>query len=298
MTGAVWPTDDSEAAQSQMEEEDCTYNEGVTCTWKDAEEGRLLLIEGTEPSFVDPLTEAGGSEDYPTVRAYLFQGDLVVGLGFSLRFESDRTPPTAEEVAEILKRFRAVYAVGGPEFDEGTSAWSLGQAVESRIPGLSVDAEEVGISQAIDDFTPQEGKYGDDSFDLIRLGEGIGDYDGPVYGVEGSHMFFLSAELASGEQVLVYLQAQQLGEGVDDPDPDEARSQAQCGHAAKCEVTTLDPWTVSVHRTIEGDRPSLAALRYDTGDGWIWGVGIESADGSELPPVDFEQLEDVLAHLR
>ncbi|SDE11990.1 hypothetical protein [Glycomyces harbinensis] len=276
LTGSVWETGGVDY-ESQMEEEECTYSPGLTCSWIDSEEGRVLLMEGTRTDFLNPDTEEGGSADFPMVGAFLFREDVVLSLGFSLRFESDQPGPTLEEVTEILKSI----PVGqeAPEVEppaERDLADELAAAVANAVPGAVVD-------------TP--------SFDLVRLHADVAEYGGPVYGSEATHMVFVLAELESGETVRFYLQAEQVTGAGDEPAEEIAAAYAQC-RDAECETATDDPRDVSVHRTIEAERPGLTALEYRTGDGWMIGVGVEAVDGTEAPPVDFATLDAIVGAIR
>ncbi|THV34694.1 hypothetical protein [Glycomyces buryatensis] len=276
MTGAAWETG-GENWESQMEDEECAGNEGLTCSWVDAEEGRVLLMEGTRTDFVNPDTEAGGSAEYPMVGAFLFRDDVVVSLSFSLRFESDRSGPSLDQVVEIIKSI----PVGqeAPEIElpaERDLADDLVGALENEIPGTVVDMGSV---------------------DLVRLHSDVAEYGGPVYGSEATHMLFVLAELESGETVRFFVQAEQVEDAGEEPAEDVAASYAQCPDA-ECEIAADGPWDTSVHRTIEGERPSLTALEYRAGDGWMIGVGVETVDGTEAPLVDFETLDAIVAGIR
>lgn len=273
--GAVWATEGVNY-ESQMEMEECDYNEGVDCSWVDTEAGRVLLIEGTRPGFMNPDTEEGGSVEYPVVGAMLFRDDVVVSLDFSLRFESDRAAPDIDQVVDILKSI----PVGqeAPEIEEpadGDFADDLADAVMNEIPGTVVEMGSVGF---------------------VRLHPDVAEYGGPIYGSETTHMVFVLAELESGETVRFFLQAEQVEDAGEEPE-EIAASYAQCSDA-ECDIATDGPWDLSVHRTIEGERPSLTALEYRTGDGWMIGVGAETVDGTEAPPVDFETLDKIADSIR
>ncbi|HEX2144994.1 MAG TPA: hypothetical protein VHG10_10850 [Glycomyces sp.] len=262
--------------ESLMELEECDYNQGADCSWEDTDEGRLLLIEGTRSDFINPDTEEGGSAEYPVVSAFLFRDDVVVTLGLSLRFESDRRAPSIDQVIDIVKSLPV--GEDAPETDapaEGDIADALAAAAEQAIPGIAVET---------------------DTAEFVRLDPEVAEYGGPVYGAEATHMVFVLAELGSGETVRLFLQAEQVADV--DGDPAEAAALfAQCSDA-ECETAADGPRDVSVHRTIEGEHPSLTALEYRVGDGWMIGVGVETADGSETPPVDFATLDALVDGIR
>lgn len=275
VTGSVWETEGVNY-ESQMEQEECEFNEDVVCSWEDTEEGRVLLIEGTRGDFVNPDTEEGGSEEYPVVSAFLFRDDVVVALGFSLRFESDQPAPGIDQVVDMLRSIPVDQEA--PETEAPT--WSaiaddLAAAAANEIPGGVVDTGTAGF---------------------VRLHPDVAEYGGPVYGSDATHMVFVLAELDSGEIVRLFLQAEQVEEAGEDPE-ETAASYAQCSQA-ECETSADGPSDVSVHRTIEGEQPSLTALEYRTGDGWVIGVGVEAIDGTEAPSVDFETLEAIVDGIR
>ncbi|MEU5873548.1 hypothetical protein AB0A73_18565 [Glycomyces sp. NPDC047369] len=276
MSAAVWETGGVDY-EDQMEDEECTYNEGLTCSWDDTPEGRVLLMEGVRSDFTDPDTESGGSADYPTVGAFLFRDDdVVVSLTLSLRFSSDRDLPSLDQVVALVSSI----PVGqeAPELEQptvDTLTAALADAVEANAPGAVVDTGTAA---------------------LFRLHPDVATYGGPVYGSEATHMLFVTAELPSGETVRFYLQAERVDEPGDDPEA-AAAAAAQCGDAA-CETGTDESGTVTVHRTIEDGRPGLTSLAYSPVDGWLLGVGVETADSTEAPPVDFAALDAILDEVR
>jgi len=274
VTGSIWETGGVNY-ESQMESEECDYNAGAICSWVDTEAGRVLLVEGTRSDFVNPDTESGGSVELPVVSAFLFREDVVVALGFSLHFESDLDGPSADQVIELVQSI----PVGeqAPEVElpaEGDLADELAGAIANAVPGAVVDTG---------------------SAELVRLDADVAEYGGPVYGSEATHMMFVLAELESGETVRFFLQAEPV-EGAGEESEEAAASYAQCPDA-ECDVAVVNPWDISVHRTIAGERPSLTALEYRTGDGWMIGVGVETVDAAVVPPVDFATLDAIVAAL-
>lgn len=273
---AVWDTGGVDY-EAQMEDEECTYNEGLTCSWEDTPAGRVLLIEGVRSDFANPDTESGGSIDYPSVGVFLFRDDdMVVSLTLSLRFASDRDVPTADQIAALA----ATIPVGqeAPELEQPTVdnlAADLADAVEAAVPGATADT---------------------DGAVLVRLHPDIATYGGPVYGAKATHILFITAELPTGETVRLSFQAEHLGDPGDDPEA-AAEAAAQCGDA-ECETGPDGTGAVSVHRTIEDGRSVLTSLAYSPLDGWLIGVGVESADGAEAPAVDFATLDAILGDLR
>lgn len=272
---AVWETEGVDY-EPQMEQEECESNEGVDCSWDDTEEGRVLLIEGARSDFIDPDTEQGGSAEYPVVSAFLFRDDVVVSLDFSLRFESDRPAPSLDQVVDILKSI----PVGeeAPETVEpawGAIADDLAAAAERAIPGAVVETGTAGF---------------------VRLHPDVAAYGGPVYGSDATHMVFVLAELDSGETVRLFLQAERV-EDANKEQEEVAASYAECSDA-ECDIAADGPWDMSAHRSIEGEHPSLTALEYRIGDGWVIGVGVETVDGAESPLVDFETLDAILDNIR
>ncbi|SDK93097.1 hypothetical protein SAMN05216298_2092 [Glycomyces sambucus] len=273
LRGGFWYTG-GEDFESQMESEEC-FDPRVTCSWDDTEAGRVLLIEGVSDDFTDPDTESGPTE-YPIVEAFLFRDEAVVSLGFSLRYESeDLAAPDLDDVTELLLVIPVGDGTEAPETEP--PAWDdltddFAAAIEAGLPGVEVAA---GTAEA------------------VRLGPDIDSYGGPVYGTGDTYMVFVLAELASGETVRFFLQAQVVP--VTEEDLDGAA--AGCG-LADCEQVDGGPWNRPLHRTIGGERPSLTALEYRTGDGWLVGVGAEAVDGGALPPVDAAALDAILTGIR
>jgi hypothetical protein len=260
---------DDEAA---MWDEECTYPDTVTCTWDDTEAGRVLLIGGTRDDFIDPDTEAGGSVPLPVVSAFLFRDDVVVSLGLSLHFESDRTGPTVDQVVELITALPLNQ--DAPEVEPPTAAdlaTDLAAAIATELPGTVVDTA---------------------SADLVRLSPDVATYGGPVYGTEATHMLFVLAELESGETVRLFLQIERVEDTVD-----VAATAAQCP-PAECETATDASGNTSIHRTVDGDRPSLTAFDHPAGGAWTIGIGIEPTEGAEAPPVDFATLDAILDAIR
>jgi hypothetical protein len=274
VTGAVWETEGVDY-EEQMEMEECTGREGLTCSWEDTDAGRVLLIEGTRDDFLNPDTEAGGSAEFPVVSAFLFRDDVVVSLAFSLHFESGQTGPSIDQVVDLATAIPVDQEA--PEAE--TPAWAdvadeLAAAAEHAIPGVAV---ETGTA------------------DFVRLHPAVAEYGGPVYGSDTTHMVFVLAELDSGETVRLFLQAEPVEDAGEDP-TETAASLAQCP-LATCETASDGP-NISVHRTIEDERRSLTALEYRPGDGWMIGIGVETVDGTAPPPVDFETLDAIVDAIR
>ncbi|WP_112135584.1 hypothetical protein [Glycomyces dulcitolivorans] len=275
MVAGFWETGgvDYEAI---MWEEECTYPDTVTCTWDDTEAGRVLLIEGVRNDFLNPDTEADGSAPFPVVSAFLFREDVAVQFDFALHFESDRTGPTVDQIVDLITALPLNQDAPEVEPPAATDlAADLAAAIATELPGAVVDTA---------------------SADLVRLSPDIATYGGPVYGTEATHMLFVLAELESGETVRFFLQAERVEDAVDAAEV-PAETAAQCP-SAECEITTDDSGSVSVHRTIDGDRPSLTAFASPAGDGWAIGVGVEPADGTEAPPVDLATLDAILDAIR
>lgn len=273
--GAVWETGGVNY-ESQMKQEECDSNEGVDCSFDDTAEGRVLLIEGTRSGFMNPDTEEGGSTEYPVVSAFLFRDDVVVSLDFSLRFESDRPTPSLDQVVDIIESI----PVGQEAPETEAPAWgdiadALAATAEHEIPGIAVETGTAGF---------------------VRLHSDVAAYGGPVYGSEATHLVFVLAELESGETVRLFLQAEPVEDAGEDP-KEAAASYAHCSNV-ECETAADGPRDVSVHRTIEGEHPSLTALEYRVGDGWVIGVGVETVDGTDTPPVDFETLDALVDGIR
>jgi hypothetical protein len=273
VTGGSWETKGVNY-ESQMEEEECPSNPGVDCSWEDIAEGRLLLIEGTRSDFVNPDTEAGGSAEFPVVAAFLFRDDVVVTLEFSLHFESDRPGPSIDQVVDILRSIPA----GQEAPDIQAPAWA------DVADALAAAAEREGMTV----YT--------DTAEFVRLAPEVATYGGPVYGTDTTRMVFVLAELESGETVRLFLQAEPVADPGEDP-AEVAASYAQCSHA-ECETGADGPRDASVHRIVADGRPGLTALEYRAGDGWVIGVGVETVDGTEAPPVDFATLDAILDGIR
>jgi hypothetical protein len=275
VTGAVWDPAGVDY-QEQMESEECSYG-NVDCSWEDRPEGRVLRIEGSRDDFLDPDTEAEGSAEFPVVAAFLFREDgMIVSMEIVPHFASDRPIPDIDQLVGLLAAF-PVDEEAAAGTAPGTLAEAPASATGAELPSALAEALASAAGAELPGATVDTG-----SAELVRLAA-----DTPLYGSEGTHVLFALAELPSGETVRLSLQIERMPA---DATEEAVAARAGCDGGA-CE-TESDGTGVSVHRTVEGDRPGLTAFGYRPG-GLLIGLGAESLTG-EAPQVDFATLDAVL----
>ncbi|THV23441.1 hypothetical protein [Glycomyces paridis] len=253
--------------------EACGSYPGMTCNWIETAAGPMLVGEGTG---LDPTDLAGSPEDsadVPMISVMLLRGDIVIDLDLKFHVEPGRSLPTTEQLAAIAESIPVnQQAAPSATPTEADLIDDLAAAILEGLPGADVDLS---------------------TGEVVRLGPDITEYGGPVYGTGHTHMAFLLAELESGETVRFFLQAEPI-DATDEPDQ-AADTYAQCADA-ECDITASSAGHDSIHRTIDGDLPSLTALDYGTA--WMIGIGVEPFNGDDTPPVDFTTLDTILAALR
>jgi hypothetical protein len=227
-----------------------------------------------------------------------------------IQFDEDEGSP---EMVEFLSALVAhpdgtiVQLQVSPSFGEGMTITLAGSDLAAvaismpiggegpELPPIPGDHEQPGDQELIDSFVdvvaeqiPGADLSGQE-LAFAQGDEGLGD------GVR----LATGAVVLDGEEAEVVLWVQP----IDDPGDSEPGSDLPALHYANCEVTPnaectvdhLDEYTARTHRTIVGESTELASFELRSDEAWHYGVLVRYVDAEGTPPVDFDQLDAIVA---